>query len=398
MKNFFHLRLGVLFVVLSFLVNPIFAKCIAQNRIDSTSVNSNIDLLYQNFIDARINKIDEYNLLCYKKEKLSDSIDLFRSKIVLYSNDTERNNNFFIDICAQLNNKNHIQLYDSIKNTFAKVINAETKIKNYNLDLKEALIEEEQIQNQIDYNQLKYNTLINEIKNKTDTITGFYKFNYNGKRYLLFYANNKKNEIKILGNTSKNAVTIKSVLSNCKETPLMITNGGMYQPNYQPQGLLISNGIKEMDIDSSNKEREGNFYLYPNGIFFIDTAQKFHIYNTPNFIKTFYKTKAVKYATQSGPLLLDNGKLNEKIKANSNNYYIRSGVGVINENRIIFVISEDAVTFYDFKMVFTALGCYSALYFDGFVSRMYKNDKYPQRANVISDYNFGPMITVFPKR
>ena len=82
----------------------------------------------------------------------------------------------------------------------------------------------------------------------------------------------------------------------------------------------------------------------------------------------------------------------------SSNYNIRSGVGIISDNKAVFIISIDGITFYDFKMVFTILGCKSALYLDGFVSRMYVNDKYPQRANVIQDHDFGPMISIFPKK
>lgn len=153
-----------------------------------------------------------------------------------------------------------------------------------------------------------------------------------------------------------------------------------------------------MEIDSSRNYRDGNFYLYPNGIFFIDTASKFHILNTSDYLKTYYKSKNVEYATQSGPLLIDDRKLNNNINMGSSNYNIRSGVGVIDEKKVVFIISEDKVSFYEFKTVFANWNCKSALYFDGFVSRMYCNDKYPQRAPVLNDYNLGPMIVVYPKK
>ncbi len=174
--------------------------------------------------------------------------------------------------------------------------------------------------------------------------------------------------MRILPSPAKGAATIKSTLDNCKETPLMITNAGMYRPDFKPQGLLISEYEQKSEIDSTKEKREGNFYLYPNGIFYIDSADKFNIATTDDYLKNHYLPKFIKYATESGPLLLkDNNWLNPNIKENSSNYNIRSGVGLISPDRTVFVISVDGVTFYDFKMLFTTLGCKSALYFDGFV-------------------------------
>lgn len=378
--------------------NPNFDICIAQNRSDSLIKNITTDSILQSFIEERINAINEYNSLYYKKEKQNDSIDFFRKKIKVLEPDTIRNLTYLTNFWSQSNIENQNLVYDSLKSHFTKVLNAENFIERLNNNLQEVTIQQRNSQKQIDSKKVKYDSIISEIENKIDTLTGFKKYIYNGKRYLLFFANNIKNKVEIIGNSGNDPSTIKSVLNSCKEVPLMITNGGMYQPNYKPQGLLIANGIKEMEIDSTKKYKDGNFYLYPNGIFFIDTSNKFNIQNTSSYLKTHFKSKDVKYATQSGPLLIDDGKLNTNISLGSTNYNIRSGVGIINEKKVIFVISEDKVSFYDFKMVFTTLGCKSALYFDGFVSRMYYNDKYPLRSPVINDYNLGPMIVVYPKK
>jgi uncharacterized protein YigE (DUF2233 family) len=389
---------------ITFLINSTFAKCIPLVSLKSFTDTPKInDIKLQSFIDSRINEINLYNSMTYRKEKIIDTIESYKNKALELSKDTIKDTKFSLkEICLRMNLQNENIIYDSLKDVFKKICFAENEIITINKAIADSLKEIKKLENELDYKQTKYQKSIQEIINKTDTITGFSEYLYNGKMYWLFYVNNIKNEVQINGSPTKGSTSIKNTLDNSKETPLMITNAGMYQPNFKPQGLLISNFQKEMEVDSSKEKRDGNFYLYPNGIFFIDSSKKYHIVTTPDYLKNNYSNKYVKYATQSGPLLINNGSLNSNIREVSSNYNIRSGVGIINENRAVFVISVDGVTFYDFKMVFTTLGCKSALYFDGFVSRMYINDKYPQRASVLSganhDHDFGPMILVFPKK
>ena len=54
--------------------NPNFDICIAQNSSDSLIKNITTDSILQRFMEERINTINEYNSLYYKKEKLNDSM------------------------------------------------------------------------------------------------------------------------------------------------------------------------------------------------------------------------------------------------------------------------------------------------------------------------------------
>ena len=47
---------------------------------------------------------------------------------------------------------------------------------------------------------------------------------------------------------------------------VMITNGGMFDPDYSPHGLLICDGklYKKLDLRTA---KGANFYLQPNGVF-----------------------------------------------------------------------------------------------------------------------------------
>lgn len=380
------------------LVNQNFATCIAQIKNDSIKNRIVSDTTAKVIIDTSLNTIVEYNAVIYRKDKVSDSIELLNAKINSYLLDTSLKANCLDKILIEGSFENRYLLINNMIAYYIKVLKPQKELSSLKLQLDKLKHKELLLKKEVDSKEKTFNSIMSSIHIKVDTLFGPEKRNYSGKRYLLYYVNNKKGVIKIVGNNTNGPATIQNTLNNSKETPLMITNAGMYQPNYQPQGLLISNGIKEMEIDSTKKYKSGNFYLYPNGIFFIDAENKFHISNTEFFVKNYLHSKNIKYATQSGPLLLDEDRSNKNISMGSSNYNIRNGVGIINENEAVFIISEDGVTFYDFNLVFRMVGCKSALYFDGFVSRMYINDKYPQRAPVFNDNNLGPMIIVYPKK
>ena len=83
------------------------------------------------------------------------------------------------------------------------------------------------------------------------------------------------------------------------------------------------------------------------------------------------KSTVPDYATQSGPMLVINGKLHPKFLENSTSRKIRNGVG-INGGAVIFVKSEDPVNFHTFATLFRDdLGAPNALYLDGTISRLY---------------------------
>lgn len=108
-----------------------------------------------------------------------------------------------------------------------------------------------------------------------------------------------------------------------------------------------------------------NFYLEPKGIFYITNDGKAGICKTI----VYSNIANVEFATQSGPMLLINGKVNIIFNPKSNNLNIRNGVGILPNNDLIFAISTNKVTFYDFAKFFKEKGCLNALYLDGYVSK-----------------------------
>jgi uncharacterized protein YigE (DUF2233 family) len=80
-------------------------------------------------------------------------------------------------------------------------------------------------------------------------------------------------------------------------------------------------------------------------------------------------------ATQSGPLLVSNGKLHPKFLPDSPSLYVRNGVGVTRDSQVVFAMSLLPVNLYEFAALFRdTLGCPNALYLDGSISQVYAPD------------------------
>ena len=161
-------------------------------------------------------------------------------------------------------------------------------------------------------------------------------------------------------------------------------NGGMFRPDRSPQGLYIENGKTRAPLDTA--AGPGNFYLKPNGIFYVTTDGKAVICSTDKFVND----GSIQWATQSGPLLLMDGNLHPAFRKNSSNRQVRNGVGLLPDGRVVFAMSKQEVSFFDFAEYFRRMGCQQALYLDGFVSRTYL----PEKKWLQEDGDFGLIIAV----
>ena len=164
-------------------------------------------------------------------------------------------------------------------------------------------------------------------------------------------------------------------------------NAGMYKQDYSPLGLFIDDHKTKAALN--RKSGEGNFYLKPNGVFYITTDNSPAICNTTKFIDN----GKIKYATQSGPMLVIDGKIHPAFKEGSTNLNIRNGVGILPDNRIVFAMSKKEINLYDFAIYFKNMACKNALYLDGFVSRTYL----PEQNWIQTDGDFGVIIGVTTK-
>ncbi len=153
------------------------------------------------------------------------------------------------------------------------------------------------------------------------------------------------------------------------------TNAGIFARGPKPCGLTIC-ANKEL-VPLNVQPGEGNFYLKPNGVFYLDDQTGPGVMEASEFARSGLKPRL---ATQSGPLMLRHGVIHPAFNLNSPNKRLRNAVGVrAKDGQIIFAMSErdDAktgtVTFHQFSRFFLHLGCPDVLYLDGDISNMYIN-------------------------
>lgn len=186
------------------------------------------------------------------------------------------------------------------------------------------------------------------------------------------------------GQPFKHFDRLRSWLAGRNKQLRFAMNAGMYQEDLSPLGLFVQDGKQVARLNLS--DGTGNFYLKPNGVFFVSGSG-------PGIVEsTEYPAlaKGVRLATQSGPLLVRNGVLHPSINAASTSRLIRNGVGVSGKT-IMFVISEQPVNFYELATYFRdELHCPDALYLDGVVSSLYSTEL---RRND-SRADLGPIIAV----
>jgi uncharacterized protein YigE (DUF2233 family) len=151
-----------------------------------------------------------------------------------------------------------------------------------------------------------------------------------------------------------------------KAKVLFAMNAGMYHEDLSPVGLYVEGGVQSHSLDTA--DASGNFYLKPNGVFFVYKSGAVGVLDTDSFLAA---SPNVRLATQSGPMLVINGALHPKFEGNGASRNIRNGVGIDGEGRAVFAISKSEVSFGSFARLFRdQLKCQNALYFDGVVSAL----------------------------
>ncbi len=135
---------------------------------------------------------------------------------------------------------------------------------------------------------------------------------------------------------------LKAHLYRKGKTLLFAMNGGMYQANQVPLGLYVENKRRLSRLNT--RSGDGNFYLKPNGIFYLTKDKKAFIKTTADM----GLTKNIEFATQSGPMLVIKGQIHSAFKKNSSHLNIRNGVGILPDGRVLFAISNTEVSLYDF--------------------------------------------------
>lgn len=175
-------------------------------------------------------------------------------------------------------------------------------------------------------------------------------------------------------------------LGSRAETLRFAMNAGMYDRAGRPIGLYIEDGNERRALNTRNAS--GNFHLKPNGVFTVDDDGRVAVVTSDDY----GPSDTIRWATQSGPMLVIDGQLHPRFSDNGASLHIRNGVGVADADTAWFAISDEPVSFGRFARLFRdRLGCRNALFLDGAVSSLWdrpagRMDAYP---------SLGPVIAVF---
>jgi uncharacterized protein YigE (DUF2233 family) len=151
---------------------------------------------------------------------------------------------------------------------------------------------------------------------------------------------------------------------------LFAANAGIYDHNTAPLGLYVELGKTLVPLNLAHgNPSSGNFSLLPNGVFAIYPDGHAAVRTSEAFKAD---AKPVRWATQSGPMLLVDGELNAQFVDDSASLKWRSGVCARSPTDVVFAVSEAPVNFHTFGRLFRdRLGCRDALYLDGSISQLY---------------------------
>jgi uncharacterized protein YigE (DUF2233 family) len=135
-----------------------------------------------------------------------------------------------------------------------------------------------------------------------EDIEGYKMITYQGIRYRVFIT--KPSRVQLFWKNPKTNKPFKrfhkvqQFLRRGNSEIALIMNGGIYEPNCAPTGLHIENGKTLHLINKGGGF--GNFFLKPNGIFFITKDNKAGVMETIAYLNSKIKSK---YALQSGPCI-----------------------------------------------------------------------------------------------
>ena len=143
-------------------------------------------------------------------------------------------------------------------------------------------------------------------------------------------------------------------------------NAGMFAEDQSPVGLYIENRRRLHAADTRGGAT--NFHMKPNGVFWIGDG----VAGVTETSRYLANPPAARFATQSGPMLIVDGRIHPRILPTGTSEKIRNGVGACEGGAVIFAIAEEPVTFDAFARLFRdGLSCSNALFLDGSVSSLY---------------------------
>ncbi|MGE0629442.1 MAG: phosphodiester glycosidase family protein [Hyphomicrobiaceae bacterium] len=220
------------------------------------------------------------------------------------------------------------------------------------------------------------------------------RMQHEGARYVVCRAEPKKTLIRLAWKRPDG--TPYALLSRLPKTDpatrgrlLFALNGGMFHADLRPVGLYVEQRRRHARINT--RKGPGNFHLRPNGVFYIE-GDRAGVLESRAYLR---RKPRADYATQSGPMLVINGKLHPLFDRAEVSRKIRDGVGVDASGDVIFAIAEDPVSFASFGRLYRdKLKCPNALFLDGGSVPTLYAPAIGKSGNILP---MGPMIAVYSR-
>ena len=182
---------------------------------------------------------------------------------------------------------------------------------------------------------------------------------FDGSRFTVCSAQGLRLELQVAGRDGRayrSFAVLEHVLGARAQQVAFAMNAGMFDEAGLPIGLAIAEGREVKALN--RRDGGGNFHLKPNGVFLVRQDGSAAVVPSERFTPS----RQVRLATQSGPMLLIDGKPHPRIEADGRSRFVRNAVGVDGHGVPLFVISEEAVSFGKLARLFRdRLGCCDAL-------------------------------------
>ena len=189
--------------------------------------------------------------------------------------------------------------------------------------------------------------------------------------------------------TTRRLADLEASLGPQAATVAFAMNAGMYDEDGRPIGLALVEGKQKRGIN--RRKGGGNFHLMPNGVFQVHKDGRAEVVTS----ERWKPSASIRLSTQSGPMLVIDGKLHPAFDRDGTSRYVRNGVGIGPKGEALFVISDGPVSLGKFARYYRdQLKARNALFFDGAVSALW--DPANGRRDVTKP--LGPIVVVFKAR
>lgn len=173
-----------------------------------------------------------------------------------------------------------------------------------------------------------------------------------------------------------------------KDKIAFVMNAGMYGDDLRAIGYYVQGSERLGELNRA--DGPGNFHMKPNGVFFGGNGA-WRVLDSGTFFRTIGDRP--QFGTQSGPMLVIDGKLHPDFQDDGPSLAIRNGVGVGKDGKAHFVISDQPVSFGKFARFFRdELKTPNALFLDGNISSLWD----PARSRM-DEGRVGPLLVVESK-